>query len=66
MHTYNKGITELNGKGWKPVVHGEWIDAYNRTSNADGIAGTILTTISSDNMHWVAIHEEYEIKQTIP
>lgn len=61
MHIYNKGLTELNQQGWYPLIHAEWLDAYNRSTNSNGTSGTILCTISSANMHWVTTLRENEI-----
>ena len=53
-------------KGWRPTRHGEWIDAYNKSSNLK-LAGTIaLQTIygkrqiCSDRIMTLPFNTEYD------
>lgn len=42
----------LIAQGWTPTYHGEFLDLYNKRSQG-GASSTILTGISSRNMHYV-------------
>ena len=54
----SKKLEQLIMEGWKPTVHGEFLDLYNKRSMG-GVASTITTGISSRNMHYVVI--EYKL-----
>ena len=41
----------------KPLVGGEFIDAYNRTIRRDGIAGTIDAGIDFRNEKYVVVND---------
>lgn len=41
--------------GYRPHSHGEWIDAYNRTSNRGGYSGTIALQTFSANDRFVVV-----------
>lgn len=48
----NKNLEMLIAQGWTPTYHGEFLDLYNKRSQG-GASSTILTGISSRNMHYV-------------
>ena len=50
----NQNLEALIIAGWRPTVHGEFLDLYNKRSMG-GVSSTILTGISSRNMHYVVI-----------
>lgn len=50
----NKKLERLILSGWRPSYHGEFLDCHNLRS-VGGISSTILTGISSRNMHYVVI-----------
>lgn len=50
----NSRLEALIGGGWRPSIHGEFLDCYNKKSRGC-ISGSILTGISSRNMHYVVI-----------
>lgn len=56
MNKQNKNISLMFERGYRPEDSCEWIDAYNKTViRGGGLCGTILTGISSRNMHYVSI-----------
>jgi len=56
----NKNLELLILQGWTPSYHGEFLDLYNKRSQG-GVSSTILTGISSRNMHYV-VEERNDIK----
>ena len=50
----NKNLEALIIAGWRPTKHGEFLDLYNKRTMG-GESSTILTGISSRNMHYVVI-----------
>ena len=53
----NKNLEQLIMAGWRPTEHGEFLDLYNKRTMG-GVSSTILTGISSRNMHYIVIEHE--------
>ena len=41
-------------KGWRPAKHGEWVDAYNKSSNLQ-YAGTIALQTFMANDRFIVV-----------
>lgn len=54
MNYKNQHLEKLILAGLRPTRHGEFLDLYNLRS-VGGVSSTILTGISSRNMHFVVI-----------
>ena len=53
----NRHLKETMQMNAKPLVGGEFIDAYNRTIRRDGIAGTIDAGIDFRNEKYVVVND---------